>query len=203
MINFDDFFVNFASILVFTLVIIIAWGIFYLIGLAKLFKKCSQEGWKAVVPFYNRFVLTTDIAGLEWYWFLFWIAPTLISFTIDSSMFSGIADAAALLASINIYYNLSKKFNKTTGWIILSVFFGWITIPLLGYSYKETFNTTILVSKDGLFDRNKATSSNQFMNNVNNYSNQIPEQSMPLDPGQPMENASQTSMNENNDKMNN
>lgn len=200
MINVDDFFVAFASVFVFTLIIVIAWVVFYLIGLFKLFKKCRQEGWKAIVPFYNRFILTTDIAGLEWYWFLLWIAPTLISFTIDNSMFSGIADAVALLASINIYYNLSKKFNKSNGWIILSVFFGWITIPLLGYSNKETFNETVLVSKDGLFDRNKATTSNQNMNSANNYSNQVPEQSMPFEPGQPMGNPTQSSTNENNDK---
>ena len=63
--------------------------IVFLLGLAilvlgivansKLFEKRSKEGWKALIPFYNYYVLR-EIAELNWWWFLLMIANSLVSF---------------------------------------------------------------------------------------------------------------------------
>ena len=50
----------------------------------------------------------------------------------------------------NKLLELTNKFNKGTGWVILTFFFGFITIPLLGYAKKNVY-TDIEVSKHSLF----------------------------------------------------
>ena len=39
--------------------------IVYLIALWNLFKKAGRNGWEAIVPFYNTWVLS-EIAGVAW-----------------------------------------------------------------------------------------------------------------------------------------
>lgn len=45
------------GLLIFVLLIAIAFAIVYVIALAKLFKKAGVEGWKAIIPFYNIYLL--------------------------------------------------------------------------------------------------------------------------------------------------
>ena len=137
-------------------IILIAFLVFYVIGLWKLFKKAGKQGWEAIIPYYNTWTLV-EIVGLKWWWFLIAIVSSIISLLgLDNLSFIG--TIASLVANINIYYNLSKIFNKSTGWIVLSVFFGWVTIPLLGYSNSEVWNAEARVTPNGLFDANSSTS---------------------------------------------
>lgn len=56
------------GLIVFFGIIAIAFYVVYVIALAKLFKKAGEDGWKAIIPFYNVFVLI-QIAGLNWWYF--------------------------------------------------------------------------------------------------------------------------------------
>lgn len=138
-------------------VIVVAWAIFYLIGMVKLYKKCGKGGWEAIVPIYNNYVLV-DIAGLNWWWFLLMIASSLfVSTNGDSvSTLAYVGGIASLFANINVAYNMSKKFHKETVWIVLAVLFGGIVYPILGYSKKEEYDASVPVSKNGLIDKDKA-----------------------------------------------
>lgn len=134
---------------------IIAWAIFYIIGVFKLFEKAGQPGWKAIIPYYNNWTLV-EIVGLEWYWFLLLLVPTILSLLgLDSLV--AIGNIVNIVANVNIFYNLSKKFNKSTGWVVLSVFFGFITLPILGYSKTEVWNAAAPVTPNGLFDTKNAS----------------------------------------------
>src|SRR5262249_42207310 len=46
-------------------------------GMWKAFEKAGQPGWAAIVPIYNAWVLTIEIAKLEVMWFIFLLIPCL------------------------------------------------------------------------------------------------------------------------------
>ena len=133
------------------IIIAIAWLVFYYIGLWKMFKKTGKEGWEAIVPVYSTWVLV-EIAGLKNYWFIISLAPTLGSLITENALLSWVFSIASLLANVAIVYNISKKFSKDTTWFILSIFFGGITLPLLGYSNRDNYDREIQVSENSCFE---------------------------------------------------
>ena len=119
--------VFFVFILIFALIAII----FKIIARWIFFKKCGEEGWKAIIPFYTDFTLVS-ISGLNWWWFLILISGTILSSVNSSfnvltnnnstsglvavaavvSILSFFASLAAIFARINQSYNIAKKFSK-------------------------------------------------------------------------------------------
>ncbi len=138
------------GIILVLLLVMIAWAVFYIIGMWKLFTKAGRPGWAAIVPFYNNYVLC-EVAGLNWYWFLIGLLPTVIGFFVDSSFINGLLNLVSIFVNVNIYFNLSKKFGKDTGWVVLMVFFGFIMLPIYGYN-KEVYNAAAPVTPNGLID---------------------------------------------------
>ena len=141
--------------------------VFFYIGLWKMYTKAGQAGWKCLIPYYNNWVLMVDICDMHFAYFIVVVGVAVLNliFTLFSSVFSELGwDVASYVIqmlswlvvivsyAVNFatYYNLSKKFNKKTGWVILTFFFGFITIPLLGISKKEQF-VDVEVSKHSLF----------------------------------------------------
>ena len=133
------------------IIIAIAWAVFYYIGLWKMFKKAGKQGWESIIPIYNTWILV-EIAGLKNYWFIISLAPTLGSLITDNALLSWVFSIASLLANVAIVYNISKKFSKDTTWFILSIFFGGITLPLLGYSNRDNYDREIQVSENSCFE---------------------------------------------------
>ncbi len=138
------------GILLVVLLVMIAWAVFYIIGMWKLFTKAGRPGWAAIVPFYNDYVLC-EVAGLNWYWFLIGLIPTIVGLFVDSSMISGLMNLVSIFVNVNIYFNLSKKFGKDTGWVVLMVFFGFVMLPIYGYN-KAVYNAAAPVTPNGLID---------------------------------------------------
>lgn len=62
---------------IFILLLVIALYVVYVIGLWKLFKKAGKQGWEAIIPFYNTYVLV-EISGLNWWYFLIAISGTIL-----------------------------------------------------------------------------------------------------------------------------
>lgn len=198
------------GILLVVLVIIIAWAIFYYIGAWKMYKKAGKEGWMAIIPFYNDYVLC-EIVGLNWYWFVLMLVPTILSiFGVEGGL-STLGTLVGLIADINVFYNLSKKFNKGTGWFVLSIFFGAITLPILGYSSSDKF-TDVKTPENGILDNlfnSKNEQSNAAQQNVNGQQNNVTQpaqanmeqnnvvQSMPSDVQQSVDNTSVNNQNNN------
>lgn len=164
------------GILVLFAIIGIAWIVFYVIGLWKVFVKAGKDGWKAIIPYYNTWVIC-EIVGLEWYWFLLTLLPTVFTIFGIDGLLNTLASLVSLIANINIYYNLAKKFNKSNGWVVLSIFFGWITIPILGYSSSDQYSN-VATTPNGFVDQlfNKGTT----QQTTNPSAEQAPTQETPV-----------------------
>ena len=121
--------------------------IFYIIGLWKLFKKAGKNGWKAIIPFYNTYVLV-EIAGLNWWYFLIAIFGTIVSF-VGISGLDIIASLASYAVNFFIFYNLAKRMKKSeVGYGVLAIFFEPIMVMILGFS-KAQYDSSIEVSPNG------------------------------------------------------
>lgn len=132
--------------IIFLIVLIL---VFLIIGNWKMFKKAGKGGWECIVPIYGYYVLT-EIAGLNWWWFLLAISDSIVSLLgIDN--LSLLANLTSLFAGFNIYYNIAKRFNKENGTAILSGIFSVVFILIFGYSKKEVYDKNIIVSKNGIF----------------------------------------------------
>lgn len=70
----------------------------------------------------------------------------------------------------NVYYNLAKKFNKDNIWVVLSLFFSFITITVLGYSSNDKYENVPTKENgflDNLFGSNNSNNNNNNQNNSN------------------------------------
>lgn len=138
-------------------------------GLWKMYKKAGQDGWKVLIPYYNNWVLMVDIAGLHMGYFIAVIVLSLVSVVVGFipglfvglgielgainyvfSILSWIVSIASILIDVAMMYNLSKKFNKGIGWVVLSMFFSFITLPLLGFLKSEKYED-VKVNKNSLY----------------------------------------------------
>lgn len=98
-------------------------------GLWKIFEKAGVEGWKALIPFYNGYVLITQVAGKQWWYFLLLFIP-IVNFIV--------------VIIINI--EIAKAFGKTSLYGIFGLsFFAFIFYPLLGFGdavYRKNYQRT-------------------------------------------------------------
>ena len=135
------------------------------------FKKCGEEGWKAIIPIYTDITLL-KVADLNWWWILILYAGAIISsinsfsevaqnvngynsaiamFGILFALLSFAGAIGSLIAKINISYNLSKKFNKSTGYTVLILFFQSIMFLVLGLTKSCKYDKSVEVSNNGIF----------------------------------------------------
>ena len=142
-------------ILVLAFIIVVPFVVFELLGRYKLFKKMGKEGWEAIIPFYSSYTLC-EISGLDTYWFILMVAPTLISigaqFVEALSIFSFIGNIAVILANVAVAYNLRIKFNKDNTWVVLAALFSGIIIPYMGFNSDQP-DMNAEVSKDAFFQK--------------------------------------------------
>lgn len=127
----------------------LAWGIFAIIGMWKLYKKAGYNGWEAIIPFYSQWILL-KIAGLKEYWFLLVVAPAIIN-VLNLDWLAIVASIATLLSNIAIAYNLKEKFHKDNNWLLFAVLFSGIVMPLLGYSSNDVYDKDAAVSENSFF----------------------------------------------------
>jgi|LSQX01.3.fsa_nt_gb uncharacterized ion transporter superfamily protein YfcC len=102
------------EIIYLTLIIIL------LIGNYKLFEKAHQAGWKSLIPFYNNWLML-EIAEMK-RWLIF-------------------IPIVNVVASMIALYKISILFKKSKTFAILSMFFSFITIPVLAFGrdrYKKS-----------------------------------------------------------------
>ena len=155
--------------LVFILVVCLLAAIFKVITRWVFFKKCGEEGWKALIPVYNDYLLV-KIAGLNWWWILIIYAGAILSImqstfntmqNLDNtssytalallvSFLNVFASFAALFARINQSYNITKRFKKTGAYTVLLVLFEPIMLLVLGLSKNEEYDSSVEVSPNGL-----------------------------------------------------
>jgi len=94
-------------ILIPLILIVLAVAIVSIIAQWNFFKKAGKNGWEALIPYYNTWILV-EISGLNWWYFLIILAPTILTM-IGIAALSGIASLASRFVYFMIYYNIAKK----------------------------------------------------------------------------------------------
>lgn len=134
--------------------LIMAYLVFYIVCLWKLFKKAGKNGWEALIPFYNTYVLV-EIAGLNWWYFLIAIFGTIASM-LNIDGLTWLTNIASLAVNFFIFYNLAKKMHKEPmGIAIAGVFVSGIMVPVLALSKSYEYDSSVAVSPNGPIGDNK------------------------------------------------
>lgn len=101
------------------LVILIV-SVFMIVCMWKIFTKAGKPGWAAIVPIYNIIVML-EIIGRPLWWILLLFVPV-----------------ANLVISVIMALDLAKVFGKSVGFGVLSIFFPYVTYPMLAFG-KATY----------------------------------------------------------------
>lgn len=131
-----------AGIMMFIVVLIIislVIEILKLIGTWKMLTKAGESGWKSLIPFYNQWTLC-KVAGISPYWVLEIIVVSMINSVLngilESNVISGILSLIVYANTIYFWVilsiSLAKSFGKDTGFGVATVFFSFITYPMMG-----------------------------------------------------------------------
>ena len=131
-----------AGIMMFIVVLIIislVIEILKLIGTWKMLTKAGESGWKSLIPFYNQWTLC-KVAGISPYWVLEIIVVSMINAVLNGILGSNvISGILSLIVYANTIYfwvilsiSLAKSFGKDTGFGVATVFFSFITYPMMG-----------------------------------------------------------------------
>lgn len=104
------------GVLIFTWIICLAILIITIIGMWKVFEKAGREGWKAIIPFYNMYVLT-EISGQNGWLFLLCLIPGV----------------GALIWSIMVSIKLAPAYGKDTAFAIGLILLAPIFYMILGF----------------------------------------------------------------------
>lgn len=124
----------------------LVFAIIVIIGQIKLFVKCDQEWWKAIIPFYSTYIFTVKICELHWAWFV----GTLL---VDLSIVS-LGSATVLLrmfVKAMCFYNLGLKGRRDPiPSLIFGALFPEVTTCVYGYG-SYVYDPYVEVKQSGLF----------------------------------------------------
>lgn len=90
-----------------------------------IFTKAGEPGWKALVPFYNTYILI-KISGKPGYWFVLMLVP-LVNFVI----------------MIMTYIALADKFGKSGAFAAGLIFLSPIFFPILAFGSATYANKSV------------------------------------------------------------
>ncbi|MEC3881866.1 DUF5684 domain-containing protein [Parapedobacter sp. 10938] len=124
--------------------------VLYIAGMWKIFEKAGKPGWAAIIPIYNMIIIA-EIVGKPIWW--------------------GIV--AALVPCVNIVFSiwlmnlLMKSFGKDVPlWTILTVFFGFVTIPVIGFGSDRYIGPTAAEATGGDSFNNLKRDLDQFKDSI-------------------------------------
>lgn len=96
-------------------VVILAFVIFMIAAMWKIFTKAGQPGWAAIIPIYNYYIMT-KITGKPGWWTILMIIPYV-----------------GLIWIIWNWNLMCKSFGKDVGFLLGIIFLPFIFIPILGF----------------------------------------------------------------------
>lgn len=141
---------GFGAAYVVYMIICLAISVVMVISMWKIFVKAGKEGWISLIPFYNLWTLF-EIGGQKGAYIFFMFIPCA-------------GPIIYLVFEIKAYLEIAKRFGKDTSFGVLSIFFPFVTFPILAFSdaqYTEGTaekKTSILdVDLDGVPDSNEST----------------------------------------------
>lgn len=131
-------------------------GILALVSLWKIYKKAGKNGWECLVPIYNIIVLLEIVELPTWYIALFFLP------------------FANIYAMFKIYIELAHKFGKSTGFGVLTIFFGPICLPVLAFGKNNVYqggNNQVNQTDNIVPPMNNISNQYNQMNSINNNQN--------------------------------
>lgn len=93
----------------------LAFLVFVIAAMWKVFTKAGQPGWAVIIPIYNIYILL-KIVGKPWWWLLLMLIPFV-----------------NLIFAIWTTNLLSKSFGKDEGFTVGLLLLGIIFYPILGF----------------------------------------------------------------------
>ena len=140
----------FGSVGIVTWIIYIAMLVVSIVSLWKIFEKAGKPGWAAIVPFYNLWTLF-EIGGQKGPYIFFMFIPCA-------------GPIIYLVFEIKAYLELAKRFGKDTAFGVLTIFFSFVTFPILAFSdakysgeTSEKKTSILDVDLDGVPESDKRT----------------------------------------------
>ena len=82
----------------------------------KVYEKAGRQGWEGIIPIYNLYVML-QIINRPWWWLLIMI-------------FIPIANVIMMIIALKEFL---AKFGKGIGFTIATIFFPFITYPILAF----------------------------------------------------------------------
>lgn len=175
------------------LAIVIAILVIMVISNWKILTKANEEGWKALIPFYNKWTLC-EVVGLSPYWVIeLLVVQALYLFIKQVLEGNFVVISLSWLVSLNsLYFNvvyslsLAKSFGKDKSFGILTIFFPEITLPMLALGKSEYIGKnkekdpvmdfildTLNVNKNSNINTNGQQTTNYANNNQNTEQSQF------------------------------
>jgi hypothetical protein len=94
----------------------LAFVLFLLVAMWRVFAKAGKPGWAILVPIYNSIVML-QIAGRPWWWLFLFLLPLV-----------------NLVIAIIVMIDFAKSFGKGVGFGLGLTFLGFIFFPILAFS---------------------------------------------------------------------
>lgn len=98
----------------------------------KIYKKMGEPGWKALVPFYNAWVLYEKVwenGAIS----LAVIIPSILSSSSENALFASALSLTASIIGAITNWKLYKRFGKSDEFCVLGLFFPVITHAICAF----------------------------------------------------------------------
>lgn len=119
----------FAGVFLFALIIGLIIFAVQVVAFWKIFEKAGEDGWRALVPFYNWWVYF-EVAGKPGWWGLVPVGAQLIGvIPILGWLLAGPIAIAGIVLYVIAALELAKRFNKSTTFAVV----GLILFSLIGH----------------------------------------------------------------------
>ena len=114
--------------------------IFVIIGYFKIYKKANEKGWKALIPFYNIYILYKIFWKIKYFMFLliiYFICIFITGFIYSQELFELLM---FILTLITLYHRIilsiriSRSFKKNIFWSLGIIFLPYLFVLILGFN---------------------------------------------------------------------
>lgn len=127
--------------LIVAVIIALVWVVLGIVANWKIFTKAGEEGWKAIIPFYNEFITFKIGGNINFFWI--WLATTLVGGILSNfdggfiSILASLCSLATFVVGVLREYNLAKAFGKGIGFTVGLVLLQPIFRMILGFGSAE------------------------------------------------------------------
>ena len=112
------------------MIVLLAFAVFAIIVMWKIFEKANQPGWAVLIPFYNLYIYTQIIKRPSWWMVLYFLGAVPF-----------LGSIAVLVISILDNIRLSRAFRKSDGFAVGLIFLSIIFLAILAFGDAQYDNS--------------------------------------------------------------